>query len=321
MQQAHRVELTEAGRELEAARWSFQRPFRSYVSAVIVLTLAGAGLLRQPRRARDAGLIAPASIGSWAAGVPGGLATGAMIGFWSHSLPAALMAGAAVAIGPWRLPAVDREAADDAERGGAQLVQTAGRVASLLAILAAAWSMWSQRGLEGLAWSMCLLALPLGWALPALASESRDAVTELRPAPWSARRVAEEVLRCALVPSVAACLAVRIEVFAHFAFWPLVVLVILSGDGRWIGAFIGAMLPGGRRWLRTMRLVMGSVACGPTQVAVAAMAVHAWSLPETIPLGLLAGAILIEMTTPMRRAVAWRLAEAEEELERLEGDE
>ena len=45
------------------------------------------------------------------------------------------------------------------------------------------------------------------------------------------------------------------------------------------------------------------------------MATQTWSLPETIPLALLVGAVMVEVTSPARRAVADRLAETEAELD------
>jgi hypothetical protein len=121
-----------------------------------------------------------------------------------------------------------------------------------------------------------------------------------------------------LLPALAACAAVRIEVIEHFAFWPLLILLLLSGDGRWLGAVTGALLLGGRRALRTMRLVLGSMACGPTQLAVLALAVHLWALPDELPLALLVGAIVIDATTPARRKIAQQLIEAETELSDFE---
>jgi hypothetical protein len=95
----------------------------------------------------------------------------------------------------------------------------------------------------------------------------------------------------------------------------LVVLALLADDGRWTGAWIGAMLPGGRPGLRSMRLVMPAMAAGPTQLAAAALALHAWLLPERFALPLLAGVILIEVTAPARRGMADRLVEVEIEIE------
>ena len=81
------------------------------------------------------------------------------------------------------------------------------------------------------------------------------------------------------------------------------------------GAFLGAMLPGGRKTLRTTRLVIGSMSAGTTQLAVTAIAAHVWAIPETLILPLLLGSLLIEFTAPARRQFARHLAEMEAELE------
>ena len=64
-----------------------------------------------------------------------------------------------------------------------------------------------------------------------------------------------------------------------------------------------------------MRLVMPAMAAGPTQLAVAALALQAGLLPERFALPLLAGAILIEITAPARRHMAARLIETEQQIE------
>ena len=78
------------------------------------------------------------------------------------------------------------------------------------------------------------------------------------------------------------------------------------------------MILGGRKNLRTMRLVLGSMACGPTQLAIAAIAVHTSTVDQNIPLALLLGAVIIEVTTPARRAMSRRLAQTEAELEEMD---
>ncbi len=117
------------------------------------------------------------------------------------------------------------------------------------------------------------------------------------------------VLQVAVVPAVTAAVAVRLDLLDDFAFWPVLVIVLLSGDGRWLGAFAGTQMLGGRRGLRTMRLIMGSMAAGPTQLALTAVAVTTWSIKPGLALSLLLGAILIEVTAPLRRSMAARLGE------------
>jgi hypothetical protein len=120
-----------------------------------------------------------------------------------------------------------------------------------------------------------------------------------------------------LVPVLAGCVAIKIDLFAHVAVWPIVVILLLSGDARWFGAFLGAMVLGQRRSLRTMRLVLGTMACGPTQLAITALAIHTWSIPGEYAMALLLGAVLIETTVGARRSMARRLIQTEEEIQRM----
>jgi hypothetical protein len=301
--------------KLEAARWAFQRPTRVGVAVVVALTLLGAAFLQVREGDRRQGFAAPLSIGAWASLLPGALAYSAMTWLWRHPPGPALLAAAAVAIGPWALTRVDREAADEAEFGGAHMIQTAGRIASVLAILLAAVSLLIVRGVAGSVWWLALLALPAGWLFPKNGTGVVFGAEANRGAPSGLRRAAQRTSEFVLLPLLAASVGLRIDIYTHFALWPIVMFVLLSGDGRWLGAFMGAMLPGGRTGMRTMRLVMGSMACGPTQLAVAALAAHTWSLPESIPYALLLGAVYIETSTPLRRIMARRLAQTEEEME------
>ncbi|MCI0351857.1 MAG: hypothetical protein L0Z53_20750, partial [Acidobacteriales bacterium] len=113
--------------------------------------------------------------------------------------------------------------------------------------------------------------------------------------------------------SLAACTAITIDPLADFSFWPILLILLLSGDGRWLGAFFGAMSLGSRQSLRTMRLVLGAMAAGPTQLAVLAVALSSKWIEAPFALALLLGAILTELASPTHRSFANRLAKAEEE--------
>jgi hypothetical protein len=148
--------------------------------------------------------------------------------------------------------------------------------------------------------SAALLALPLGW---------------LFAGRWRAPASVERTIDCVLISALAASVGVKIEWIEHFSFWPLLLILLLSDDGRWVGAFIGAMLPGGRKALRTTRLVMGSMSAGVTQLSIAALAIHADAVPEFIVPALLAGALVMELTVPMRRNLVEQINRAEAEWE------
>jgi hypothetical protein len=313
---AHGTEIAPLAQSWTDGQWHDQRPLRNYSAVMTALALLAAGRLRVPRGAARSNPVAAASIGLWSALLPGalGVATAAWVGGPDHGWPATLLTGAAMAIGPWTLAGADRAAADRAEVGGARLIQTAGRVASALAIAVAVAALLAPRGAAAIAPILALLALPMAWMLPAArpAPASEDGAPSLRRGDEGWTRI---VLEHWLVPPLTACAAIKVDVIAHAHLGALLALLLISGDGRWIGALVGALLPGGRRVLRTMRLVLGSMSCGVTQLAITAAAAHAGALPRETTFGLLVGAVAIEVLAPARRSMARRLVETEAALD------
>ncbi len=300
-QEAERKREQEPVRQTwKEAKWAHQGPLRFLTSVIVALTLLGAGAIGVRRSGNGQSMVGAISVGAWSAALPGALAFFAMRWWWNESTAESALVAAATAIGPWALTSIDREAADQAEVGGARMIQTAGRIAAALAVITAGWALSSGHGKGGLLMATPLLAAPLGWLIPqidaALVRRSLDAV---------------------VLPAVAAAVAVKIDLYDDFSLWPIALFLLLSGDGRWLGAFTGAMIPGGRSGLRTMRLVLGSMAAGPTQLAITAIAVHTWSIPGGFAMALLLGAVVIEVTTPARRKMARRLIQTEEEIEQL----
>ena len=302
-----------ARRELEVAweetTWTDQRPLRVFTVCVVLFTLLGAGAIASRHKDESLSVIASMSIGVWSAGLPGGLAFAAVYWLWQGTVVQAALVAAAMAIGPWVLTPVDRDAADQAELGGARMIRTAGVIATVLAVGAAGFGLWRLHVGAGLLMAASLLAAPLAHHL--FPQKGSGVVSEGIGASlggWVER---------VLVPVLAGCVAIKIDVFSHYAMWPIIVILLLSGDARWLGAFLGAMVLGGRRSLRTMRLVLGSMACGPTQLAVTAIAIHTGSIPGEYAMALLLGAVLIETTVGARRSMARRLIETEEEIEQM----
>ncbi len=272
------------------ARWTHQRPQRIFVAVLAALTLAGAAAFAIPRSGHTPSIVAVVSLGAWSAALPGAIAWFMLRGIWEADVLESMLVVAAVAIGPWALTASDRDIADDAEVGGARLVQVAGRIATLIAAGLVVTSLARAHGWTGLLWAAPLAAVPLAWIVR-----------------WPAAESTRRVVNLVIVPAVAATVAVRIDVLGDLTPWPVLVLLLLSTDGRWLGAFTGVQILGGRRGMGTMRLVMASTAAGPTQIVVVAIAVSTWSISTSLALALLFGAVLIEVTGPARRAVAQRL--------------
>ena len=296
----HAAALEAAVAEWEQAKHAFQLPQRATVALAVLAALLLGGVARVPNDGPAPNAIITSSIGLWSSLLPGGVAYLLLARVFGYDLPTAMLGAAAVAIGPWMLTGFDERSGHDAERGGARLMQSAGRVASVVALIAAAAAL----GLAGASWWwIALLAgMPLGWLVPGRV-------------PTRHRPPGAEIL---LLPVLAALTALRVEIFQHWAWWPVIAFVLLSGDGRWLGALIGALLPGGRHALRTMRLVLGVMAAGPTQLCIAAIAAYAGLADGTLLLALLIGAVLVEMTGPVRRNAATRLVETEEMLEGVE---
>jgi hypothetical protein len=289
--------LDAARQRWQEAQWAHQRTQRGGVALLVAVMLAGSAAFAVPRGPGRSSVVGALSVGAWSAVLPGGLAWLALRGLWDTPAAESALVAAAVAIGPWALTAVDRAAADEAEAGGARTVQAAGRVATLLAVGVGAAALWSLHGTVGLLWSAAPAAVVVGWVLGAPTDRARLG------------SCVRSAIQIAVIPTVAAAVAVRLDLLDDFAFWPVLVIVLLSGDGRWLGAFAGTQMLGGRRGLRTMRLIMGSMAAGPTQLALTAVAATTWSIEPDMALALLLGAVFIEVTAPMRRRMAAQLGE------------
>jgi hypothetical protein len=306
------VDRREKQLRYEAARAEAERAWRDAMHREqvacreIAILLAAVVLLGGGRR-RDVHRPAMGdalSIGLWSAGLPAGMALLAMWSWaYAPSSAATFITVAAAAAGPWRLPPADAESASMIEQGGAKLVETAGRVACVIAGGVASIAIWRSSLGDTDRWlATGACAMPLvGWLVPT--------------GRWNGfvERIA--------MPALAALTVVRIELFIEGAIWPLAVFVVLSGDGRWLGAYLGARLPGGRHGLRTMSLVLGSMAAGPTQLALAAIGAVTGLIPNSVVLGLAAGAAVVELSEPARRSMARRMEEIEREIESSALDE
>ena len=354
MTEDYRPRIEQAKAELAAARHAHGLPLRivACIATGLVL-LAGAsptraascrslnGRARRPAGLRHeaghggAALINAMSIGAWQAALPGAIAF-FLCRWWEFGITESLAAAAAVAIGPWALANHDVEAAEQAEIGGARTIWNAGRLASIIAIGLVVAAIVLENSFER-CWPMAvLLALPIGWwfvlglamlnrTKPDDATD-RDAVTRAAPRSNWLRLLVDH----AALPVAAASAMVGIELFHDLDVWMLAAVLILSGDGRWLGALIGRGvmlmplsskagteargLPGRRRLLRSMRLVLGSIAAGPTQLAVALLALQSGLIGGKVALALVAGAVVIELAAPLRRSMARRLIEMENDV-------
>lgn len=300
MKNRHESERNEAQVALHEAKWEYQKPQRLFASCMIAMVLLGAFAFGVGGGDRRQGIISPITIGLWAAMLPGVIVFGCAWKLWGVPMAEAILFASGFAIGPWALAKVDRQAADDAEHGGAEMIQFAGRMASIIGITMVVGAIWKMGGTEKLIWASPLLAMPLGWLIPAS---------------WG--KFFRGFLELVLLPVLATCVAMKVNFIRDFHIWMVFIALIFSGDGRWLGAYFGAMSLGGRKSLRTMRLILGVMACGPTMLAIAGIGIYSASLSGQGTLALLLGAAMIELTTPARRATAKRLLMTEREIEEI----
>lgn len=306
MKREQAAELAPHEQAIAQAQWDHQQPLRIVAAVLIGILFLCAARLQIRSTIEGPSAISVLSIGAWAAVLPGAIASVIAMRWWTERPAAAAMAAAALAIGPWALAASDREAADFAEVGGAAMIERAGRFASVMAIAVAAWALVHDLGPPGIAWLLPLMMLPAAWLLARARSRSPQ------PPPGQSTRGPSPLVHLVLIPGIAGLAALKVHVIDDFAVWPMLVILLLSDDGRWLGAVIGALLPGGRKGLRTMRLVMGSMAAGRTQLGVAALAAQTGLIPPKLILPLLLGALLIELSAPARRGMTERLLQMED---------
>lgn len=276
-----------------------QQAVLAFTIVAVAALMFSTGFVGIPASEHRHNIAWPLNIGGWAAAIPGSLA--ALLLWWGDEpVPACLVAAAALMIGPWALTPIDREAADHVELGGARMIQNAGRVSSVIAIIVWLSALAMADGFALVMMGMPIAVMIAGWVAPPVHGH------------WL-RRAFEH----SAVPIVVACAAITVNFFADLWFWPVLLFLLLSGDGRWLGAVIGASALGGRRGLRSMRLVLGAMAAGPSQAAVAAMGAQLDVLPNHLVVAALLGAVLIEVATPARRKVARGLEKTEHEIDEI----
>jgi hypothetical protein len=296
-------ELAVIDLQVQDAVWDHQQTLRLLVLIFTAVVLGSSGLLPVPKATSTQPWIHSAAVGFAAAILPAVLAFAACRFWWNLSLAESAMVAAALSIGPWRLTDADRVAADDAEVGGARMMQSAGRIASVLAIGAAFAAIVLHFGRRDAWLVLPLLFMPVGWLV--LRSLTGLAITKL----------IHHLNEYVLVPALACSVILGVDVLESAKFWPILIVIVISDDGRWIGATAGALSLGGRGVLRTLRLVMGCVSASPTQLAVTAVGLWTGIVSPGLALALVLGCALIELTALWRRGLVDRILQVERDLE------
>ena len=230
----HRLEVLPMKQALRDAEDQHARPWVILTVLTAVGAAACGGMAGRPRRkvplpdadrpSERTGFADAAAVGAWAAAIPvlGTILTFTLLGYAALD-PTTLVAAAAVGIGAWTLDPIDLRLA------GGRSAQTemlrAGKVATLVAaglILVAA-----SRGQTG--WGVVGVVL-----LPIALSGTEFARR------WPVRQIRDLIL----LPSLAALTVVRSELLLETPWLLTVLLIVLAGDGRWLGWFLGLIFSG-----------------------------------------------------------------------------
>jgi len=269
----------------DVAKWKDQRTLREYVILLIVLIFLS-GNLRNKVRGTAPPLMS-LSVGVWAALIPCGIVALLSLWFLDSNLSSALAFGACLAAGPWTLARWEQKAADESEQGGASLMLRCGRVAWLVASLIALYAVWEVHGAMALVWLLPLLLLPIMWIIPT------------KKWKWLTLFV-----DYGAIPSVMATTLVLIHPIGALSFWPILIVIILCADARWLGGIIGLGILGGRDSGNAMRLAIPLVDAGISQLCMAALLFGVGVLPPSFTLAVLLGAIFLDRTASIRMKFA-----------------
>lgn len=285
------LELEQAVVAWKTQQWEDQRTLRNYVLVLVIVVLLS-GSLRRSVIGKST-TATSLSVGVWAAIVPGGIIATASLYLWGTSVAESLAIGACLAAGPWTLTRWEQRAADGSEDGGAALMLRCGRVAWVVAGAAAIYSAWTVQQAMSLVWLLPLLLLPLCWSIPR---------TQLAWLTWLTDNAA--------IPSIVATTLVLIHPIEAFSFWPVIVVLLVSGDGRWLGGMFGLAILGGRSSVSTMRLTMPLVDAGVSQLCMASLLFGVGVLRPELALAAIIGVVFLELSAPMRRKFAISIARA-----------
>jgi len=302
----HERELTAPRATLAAATRSHQAPLRAIVLVLVAIILLAMGSQSVRTETRAGFWLSAVNIGLASAALPGAIAFLIAVKLWNTSMVSAAVIAAALAIGPAALRPEERIDADAAELGGAAMLQAAARLATLIAMLALGVALFAQ-GQRVPWWGLTpMLALPAAWLIAALVGPRLYQIVPL--------------VRNMAVPVIAAITVLNLDLFHDAMLWPMVVILLFSDDGRGLGSMLGAMLPGGRRSLRGLRLALGTVAAGSTQLAVTVVGAQAGLIPPWATLPLLLGVLLIEATSGLRRRLSSKIGQLERTLPHHDSD-
>ena len=282
MRADHQFQLSLAQEEVAASIWTDQRSLRNYGMALIVLILFS-GSLRC--RARGNGTRED---------VPLGRRMGSdrtlrapyidcidILGYrWNeHNCIVCL----ALQLAHGRSAVGNNEQQICRKMGVQLLMLRCGRVAWIAAASLAVYATWQVQGIMSLVWMLPLLLLPISWAITP---------TRLKWLTLFVDYVA--------IPSIMTVSIVLIDPLYSLQFWPILVVILLCADSRWLGGMIGLCILGDRKSIHSMRLSIPLVDAGVSQLCMATLLFCAGVLPAPLTLAALVGALFLEITAPIR---------------------
>jgi hypothetical protein len=274
----------------EDSKWEDQRTLRIFAISLVVFILLSGSDRRAKRKtysdsndSDDAPLLMSLSVGAWSSIVPGGCVAVISYLFWDAPIIASLAIGACLGAGPWTLSRWEQRTADGSETGGALLMVRCGRVAWCVAGIAAITAVWQEHGAMALVWLLPLFLLPVIWVIP-----PRDG------------RLLRWFVDFAAIPSVVATSLVLIDPVDAFQLWPVLVVILLCADARWLGGVVGLGILGGRTSAEAMRLSIPLVDAGVSQLCLVTLLFGAGVLTPPLAFAVIIGALFLEITAPIR---------------------
>ncbi len=277
----HRTDLEPLEARLQAVEVTHARPW----AVLSILLAAGAAACgrasRRPPNAISTGDDSTA-VGTWAALFPA-LATWTVFAVTGRSAfgPEAMVTAAVVGIAGWSIEARDRRIAGDASSFLDRASSTAIWIACGIATIAA-WRSGSGWGVAG------ICAIPMCIPLIHQPGFRRGF-----------RRLRDE----ALLPSLAAVCVLRSEFFLDVPWGLAVLLIIIAGDGRWLGWYAGLRLSNAPVASPLRASLSITDVAGP-QLAVTATAMALGVIGPGIGFALVVAAAAIDLTSPLRRHIA-----------------
>jgi len=123
-------------------------------------------------------------------------------------------------------------------------------------------------------------------------------------------RLISGTLMCAGVPFITAVLCLKVDILNPSILWPVMLGMLIGGDGRWFGAALGLRITG-RPWSRALWSALPLADAGAVQVGTAFIFLTAgWIESLSFAAAIVAGAVLCDLTVEKRGKLVRQLYDA-----------